>query len=92
MTKTKRQQRVAELSRLPYAIEVEADECDAKLCYVARHPELPGCMAQGWTPQEAVAELQEARELYIVGLLEHGLDVPRPQVSRRLQRLAKLAA
>lgn len=46
--------------------------------YVAIHPELEGCTSQGDTPQEALANLEDAREEYIKSLIEDGLPVPLP--------------
>ena len=67
---------------LEYETVVNEDTAtDGSPCYVARHPELPGCMSHGATPEEAVANLREARELYIRSLLEDGLDVPLPAQS-----------
>jgi predicted RNase H-like HicB family nuclease len=64
---------------LPYAVEVVPDvSTDGEACYVARHPELPGCMSHGDSPEEAKANLEEARELYLRTLLEDGLEPPRP--------------
>lgn len=65
---------------LPYAISVVPERCtDGSLCYRAYHPELPGCMSHGITPDEAIENLSEARQLYIETLLEKGLSVPKPQ-------------
>lgn len=47
-------------------------------CYVAYHPELPSCLSQGETPEEAEANLSEATEMAIEHLLAHGLPIPRP--------------
>jgi predicted RNase H-like HicB family nuclease len=47
-------------------------------CYVAYHPELPGCLSQGDTPEEAEANLVEATEMALEHLLAHGLPVPKP--------------
>jgi predicted RNase H-like HicB family nuclease len=47
--------------------------------WVARHPELRGCLAQGDTPAEALASLGEARALYLEGL--EAAAVPRPQIN-----------
>lgn len=38
-------------------------------------------MSHGDTPEAAVANLRDARELYIQSLFEDGLDVPRPERS-----------
>lgn len=50
------------------------------LVILARHPELPGCMAHGVTLEEALTNLREARTEYIYSLLEDGEDVPYPRV------------
>lgn len=66
-------------ARLPYTLEVVPDRTtDGDPVYTARHPELPGCLAQGATPQEAVLELRDARELYIRSLLDDGITPPMP--------------
>ncbi len=51
--------------------------------FVADVPELPGCMAHGATPAEAVAQAQEAIALWIDTAREDGRSVPEPK-GRRL--------
>jgi predicted RNase H-like HicB family nuclease len=41
-------------------------------------PDLPGCFTAGSTLDEALAMAQEAVELHLEGLIEHGEAVPRP--------------
>ena len=41
-------------------------------------PDLPGCFTAGRTLDEALAMAQEAVELHLEGLIEHGEVVPRP--------------
>jgi predicted RNase H-like HicB family nuclease len=45
-------------------------------CYVASHPELPGCMATGFTEDEAIENLADALILYVGALKRRGLSVP----------------
>ena len=47
--------------------------------WVAEHPELPGCIADGETAQEALSSLDVSRELWIESRLATGLEVPAPQ-------------
>ncbi len=47
-------------------------------CYVAIHPELPNCLGQGDTPEEAEQDLAEATALVLEHLAEHGLPIPKP--------------
>ena len=44
--------------------------------WVAECPSLSGCISQGKTKQEAIANIKEAIEGYIVSLEEDGLPVP----------------
>src|ERR1035437_1430841 len=46
--------------------------------WVAEHPELPGCIADGETAQEALSSLEVSRELWIESRLAIGLEVPVP--------------
>jgi predicted RNase H-like HicB family nuclease len=64
---------------LAYAVEVVPESTtDGMPCYRASHPELPGCMAHGETPDEARENLDDARRLYIETLLAKRLQVPLP--------------
>jgi predicted RNase H-like HicB family nuclease len=66
-----------EYLRLKYLTIVIPEECtDGTFCYRAEHPQLPGCMSHGLTPDEAIRNLIEAKRLYIETLLEKGLDIP----------------
>jgi predicted RNase H-like HicB family nuclease len=44
--------------------------------WVAECPSLPGCISQGATKEEAVANIREAIKLYIAALNEDRLPVP----------------
>ncbi|HKI03229.1 MAG TPA: toxin-antitoxin system HicB family antitoxin [Thermoanaerobaculia bacterium] len=46
--------------------------------FVASHPDLPGCLAQGASADEAIANLDDARNDWITFRLEAGLPVPEP--------------
>lgn len=71
--------RLQKLVNLPYSIElVPGQTTDGSFCYMASHLELPGCMSHGDNPNEAIANLMDARELYIRTLLEKGEEVPLP--------------
>jgi predicted RNase H-like HicB family nuclease len=52
--------------------------------FVAEVPELPGCMAHGSTQETALAEAQQAIDLWIETANEFGDRVPEPK-GRRLQ-------
>lgn len=46
--------------------------------YIARHPELPGCFAQGDTPEQARRLLNDVRADYLDHLRATGQPVPVP--------------
>lgn len=72
-------QQAEDYARLPYLMSVAPEETTGGgLSFVARHPELPGCVAHGDTPDEAVENLAESRRLYIASLIEDGEVVPVP--------------
>ena len=41
-------------------------------------PELPGCISTGKTLQEITANIREAIELHLEGMMEDGLPIPEP--------------
>lgn len=72
--------RMDDFLRLPYSLIVVPEQTtEGLLCYVASHSELPGCMSHGDSTEEAIANLREAKELYIKTLLEKGQDIPPPK-------------
>ncbi len=44
--------------------------------WVAECPSLPGCISQGQSREEAIRNVKEAIEAYIVALQDDGLPVP----------------
>lgn len=71
---------------LPWEIQIERDvRADGSIYYVARHPEfgpVSGPLGTGASPEEALAELKEARRSLIAVLLERGDSIPEPQPVR----------
>ena len=47
--------------------------------YVAEVPELPGCAAHGKSPQQALAEAQDAITLWLETAKEFGDPIPVPK-------------
>lgn len=67
------------LASSPYSVAMQRDETTkGSPIYLFSHPELPGCMAQGKTIQEASDALAEARLEYLMSLLEDGAEIPKP--------------
>jgi predicted RNase H-like HicB family nuclease len=46
--------------------------------WTATLPDLPGCMAVGETPQEALDLLQDAKRSWVSASIEKGLPIPAP--------------
>ena len=46
--------------------------------WFAEIPDLPGCMADGATPDEAIADLEHAKALWIENHIADGYDIPEP--------------
>jgi len=64
---------------LPYEVSVTPDKCtDGSDCYLARIVELPGCESHGDTPEEALANLEDAKNLFITSMIEDGVEPPVP--------------
>lgn len=47
--------------------------------YIADIPDLRGCSASGSTPEEAVREVQIAKDLWLKVAAEHGDPIPEPR-------------
>jgi predicted RNase H-like HicB family nuclease len=45
---------------------------------VATVAELKGCMAHGYTREEALKEIQDAIQLHLDALVDKGIDIPKP--------------
>lgn len=44
--------------------------------YSAYCPDLPGCIATGETPEETEANMHEALQLHVEGMIEDGEPIP----------------
>jgi predicted RNase H-like HicB family nuclease len=45
--------------------------------WVVECPSLPGCVSQGRTEEEALVNIKEAIEGYVLSLQDDGIDVPK---------------
>lgn len=63
-----------------YRYKMEVAWSDADQSFLARVPELPGCMADGSTYEEAVANAQVIIGHWIETAKELGREVPQPQL------------
>ena len=60
---------------MKYRVLLEEDEDGG---FVAEVPSLPGCISQGETREETLANIREAIQAYIESLRKDGLPVPPP--------------
>ena len=60
---------------MKYRVIIQQDEDGI---FVAEVPSLPGCISQGKTRREAVANIQEAIQAYIESLRKHDEPIPPP--------------
>ena len=60
---------------MKFRVVIEPDEDGV---FVAECPTLPGCISQGATREEALANIKEAISGYIASLRKHGEPVPLP--------------
>lgn len=58
-----------------YAVELVEDESGG---FVARIPDLPGCVTQGETKEEALELIEDARQAWLESAWEHGDHIPEP--------------
>lgn len=57
-----------------YAVVIEKAESN----YSAYVPDLPGCIATGYTVEEVKKEIAEAISFHLEGMQEEGLPIPLP--------------
>lgn len=70
------------MSRLEYPVVVEPLPIEEGGGFVATVPDLPGCMSDGATPEEALVNVQDAIMTWIEAANDLGHSIPKP--SRRL--------
>lgn len=66
------------MSRLEYPIVVEPLPLEHGAGFIATVPDLPGCMSDGATPEEAVSNVQDAIVAWIEAARDLGHPVPKP--------------
>ena len=69
-------------TRLEYSVIVEPLSDEDGGGFAAAVPDLPGCMSDGATPEEAIANVKDAIEAWIEAARDMGRAVPLP--SRKL--------
>ena len=73
--------------KLPYTVVIIPDED----VFFVKIKELPGCISQGNTIEEAFKMIEEAKELWIEAALEDGYDFPLPESMQENKYSGKLS-
>jgi predicted RNase H-like HicB family nuclease len=68
-----------------YGVDVKPLPAELGGGYAAEVPELPGCISDGETPEEALANAYDAAQAWLDTAREMGRDVPVPQVFQQRQ-------
>ncbi len=68
---------------MPHKYELVVSWSQEDAAFVVDVPDLPGCMAHGTTPAEAVANAQDAIDLWLDVARSEGRTIPPPR-GRRL--------
>ena len=78
-----------EYMAVPYVLRMAAVRADdGRWLRRAEYPELPGCIGEGLSPEEALADLDRNRERMVRELLAAGAEIPVPR--RPLARLMRI--
>lgn len=70
------------MSELKYRVVIEPLSAEDGGGFLATVPDLPGCMSDGETPQEAVANVQDAIDAWIEAADDLGRAIPAPSRAR----------
>ena len=66
------------MTRLECPVVIEPLPAEEGGGFLATAPDLPGCMSDGTTPEEAVANIQDAIVTWIEAARDLGHTVPKP--------------
>jgi predicted RNase H-like HicB family nuclease len=78
--------------KLRYDAELVPDHAGSRGVWVARHPQLAGCVSHGATTDEALANLAEAAELYLAALDAAGVARPVAPLDPQIRSLEPRSA
>lgn len=66
------------MSKLKYKITIQPLSADEGGGYLAEFPDLPGCMADGKTIEEALHQAEDALKSWLATAKEFGDPIPKP--------------
>lgn len=71
------------MTHLQYPVIISPLPSDEGGGFIATVPDLPGCMSDGETPEEALTNVQDAIAVWIEAAQNMGRTVPSPPPSRQ---------
>jgi predicted RNase H-like HicB family nuclease len=71
--------------KLEYAVRIDRLADSDGGGYLATVPDLPGCMSDGATPEEALGNAQEAIALWIEAANEWEQEIPKPGMEKSIE-------
>ena len=72
------------MSRLSYPVVIQPLKDEDGGGFIATVPDLPGCMSDGETPEDALTNVQDAIEAWIEAAQDMGRKVPKPSAQLAL--------
>ena len=72
------------MGQLKYPVIVQPLPLEEGGGFVATVPDLPGCMSDGETPEEALANVQDAIAVWLEAAHDMGRKVPKPSAQLAL--------
>ena len=72
------------MNQLKYPVIVQPLPSEEGGGFVATVPDLPGCMSDGETPEEALANVQDAIAVWLEAAQDMGRKVPKPSTQLAL--------
>lgn len=77
-----------EYMKLPYRMEIVEDMDEGG--YVVSFPELPGCLTCGESIEDAIANVQDAKQAWFEAALEEGISINEPDALKEYSGQFKL--
>lgn len=74
--------------KLPYRLEIIPDSDEGG--YVVSYPELPGCISQGETIDEALKNAEDAKKEWLLAAVDQGMPIPQPEANKQYSGQFKL--
>jgi predicted RNase H-like HicB family nuclease len=68
-----------------YPLRIYLDHDDGEENWVAEYPDLPGCIGVGKTKEEALAEAEINKSLWLEAAMDNGEKIPEPNTAYSME-------